>query len=52
MVLEFNQISNPEERLILKTPAVFVDDVSTCITLMEDIQDTAEKNSTKTLQPN
>ncbi len=44
MILEFNQAKNPEEKIILKTPAVFVEDISAYILLMEDIQDTAKKN--------
>ncbi len=47
MVLEFNQISNPEEREILKTPAVKIDEVTLFLLILEDLQHTAEANQGK-----
>jgi peptide deformylase len=47
MILDFNQVKNPQEREILKTPAVFVDDIAMYISLIEDIQDTAKENEEK-----
>jgi peptide deformylase len=47
MILEFNQISNPEERKILKTPAVNIDEVTLFLLILEDLRHTAEANQGK-----
>lgn len=47
MILEFNQIKNPEEREILKTPAKEVEEISLFSLFLEDLQDTAKANEGK-----
>jgi peptide deformylase len=47
MILEFNQVSNPEEREILKTPAVNIEELSLFVLVLEDLQHTAEANQGK-----
>ncbi len=47
MVLEFNQASNPEEREVLKTPAVNIEEVTLFLLILEDLRHTAEANQDK-----
>lgn len=47
MILEFNQISNPEERKILKTLAEKVEEITLFLLILEDLQQTAEANEGK-----
>ncbi len=47
MILEFNQASNPEEREILKTPAVNIEEVTLFLLVLEDLQHTANENQSK-----
>lgn len=47
MILEFNQISIPEEREILKTPAIKVEEVTLYLLILEDLQHTANENQDK-----
>lgn len=47
MILEFNQVSNPEEREILKTPAEEIEEITLFSLILEDLQHTAEANQGK-----
>jgi peptide deformylase len=41
MILDFNQVTNPKEKEILKTRALPIDDIGQFMQLIEDLKDTA-----------